>query len=788
MENLQNKIANPTPNIFSINKLLGRAIDYWYLYVISLAICVFIAWFKVHYATPMYKVYAKVLVQDNSNSNNPLSGSANGMDLSSLFGNKTNIQNEIGILQTTDLCRQVVEKMKLYINYYHKGSVRQVELYNGSPFYVDYTPDDGIVHPVSMELNFPSRNSNDFVITVGKKQIPWHFNLPLHLMHSTFLFKNRGKDFDPNASYLLTIQDPQGVATGLAANLDAELMVLKSTILNITYNTNLPQKGVDVLNGIIRAYIDRNLNQKNLTSDSTIEFINSRIALVGSELGNIESTIQQFKQSNKIADIEIQSKELITNSSSFYKQLNELEVQLQVIKTMLEYVEDEQNNRRPVPALLNSDPTFTELVTNYNATQVQRDKLLLSVKVGNPIVNNLDVQISGMRGDIIRSLESQQEALTISRQKLNAQNTELNSRIYNVPQQERQFLDYSREQSVKQALYLFLLQKREEIAIAKAANTSNASVIETPKANYLPYSPSTTSGITIGILLGVLLPTGFIILKSMLNNKILSKEDITEATPATILAEINHSPRSGILNMHEEGRSIIAEQFRIFRTNMEFALAGVQSPVILVTSGTSGEGKSFIASNLGQIYAISGKKVLLMELDLRKPKLSKMLGINSNAGFSNYIVDNRPIQHFIKPVNTTIPSLYLLPAGPVPPNPAELLMSSKMESLMTELKLQYDIIIIDTAPIGAVTDAQVLGKYADVSLYILRQGFSIKNSLQVVNDVFLNSKLPSLYLVVNDVQEGASYKYGYGYGYKYGYGYGYTDNVRKDKKRWRKEA
>ena len=219
MENQQNKLFNSTPNIFNINKLVGRAIDYWYLYLISLIICVFIAWFKVHYATPMYKVYAQVLVHDDNKSNNPLAGnSENGIDLSSLFGDKTNIQNEIGILQTTDLCRQVVDKMKLYINCYHKGSVRQVELYNGSPFWVEYTPDNGIIHPVSMELNFPSHNSNDFVITVGEKQISWHFDVPLHYKNGTFIFKNRGQDFEANTSYILTIQDPQKVATDLANN------------------------------------------------------------------------------------------------------------------------------------------------------------------------------------------------------------------------------------------------------------------------------------------------------------------------------------------------------------------------------------------------------------------------------------------------------------------------------------------------------------------------------------------------------------------------------------------
>ena len=791
MEELQNKAVNTTIGAFTVKKLLSSVIDYWYLFVISLAICVSYAWFKVHYATPMYKVYAQVLIEDDKSGNGnaqALSGGGGGMDFSSFFNDKTNIQNEIGILHTTDLCRKVVNALQLYVNYYHKGNVRTVELYDGSPFKVMFKPDNNSIVPTSMELKFASANGNAFTIKAGAKQIRGHFGDSLHFNRGTYYFIKNGGLFDTDGSYLLVVQDPEATAAGLAANLSANQMIQRSTILNLEYVTNLPEKGKDVLNGIIHAYIDRNLNEKNLTSDSTIQFINSRIALVGSELGGIESTIQQFKQSNKIADLETQSQQLVTNSSTYFQQLNELEVQLQVIKTMLTYVEDEQNNSRPVPSLLNSDETFGSLVASYNAAQVQRDKLLLSVKADNPFVKNLDVQMAGMRGDIIRSLKSQQEALTISRQKLTAQNAELNSRIYNVPKQERQFLDYSREQSIKQALYLFLLQRREEIAIARAANAPNASVIEAPKANYAPFEPNMGSGIAMGVIMGLLLPAAFIVLRLLLNNKILSKDDITDATPATILAEVGHSPRPGAINLQEEGRSVVAEQFRILRANMDFALAEVSTPVILITSGTSGEGKSFIASNLGQIYAISGKKVLLMELDMRKPKLSKMLHVNSDKGFSNYIVSNQPISDYIVPVSAATPSLFILPAGPIPPNPAELLMSGKVAHLMAELKQQYDVIIIDTAPIGAVVDAQVIGKYANVSMYIIRQRYSFKNSLQVVNDVLVNSKLRNLYLVVNDVQEGTSHKYGYGYGYQYGYGYGYTDKVRRAKKSWRRKA
>lgn len=770
---------------FISKKLLGNILDYWYLFLISLAVCLTIAWFKIHYATPMYKVYAQVLVgDDKSGSSQALTGNGGGLDFSSLISNKTNMANEMAILQTTDLSKRVVYDLNLYINYFHKGSVRTVELYDGSPFKVAYKPDHNIV-PATLELKFPNFQSNQFKITAGGKTFPWHFNDTLHFSQASYYFTNTGLGFDPEASYLLIVQDPEGVAGNVASNLTTELQSAKGSILNLTYNTNLPEKGKDILGGVIRAYINRNLDQKNIASDSTIQFINSRIALVGGDLGNIETTIQRFKQENKIADLSTQSQQYITNSNIYTDQLNNLEVQLQVIKTMLDYVQNEQNNRRPVPALLNSDPTFGGLVSSYNAAQVQRDKILLSLKEDNPIASNLDVQIAGLRGDITSSLKSQQQALTASRQKFAAQSNEVNGLIRNVPEQERRFLDYSREQNIKQALYLFLLQRREEIAIAKASNSSNVSIITSPKANYAPYEPNNTA-LTVGFIVGLLLPSGFIMLKVFLNNKVTSREDVTGATPATILSEIGHSAiAGGVINLKEEGRSIIAEQFRIFRTNMDFALANTKSPVIMITSCVSGEGKSFIAANLGQIYAVSGKRVLLMELDLRRPKLSKMLGMSYETGFSNYIISNEDIGRFIQPVNQFDSSLSILSAGPIPPNPAELLLSDKMGNLITELRQQFDVIIIDTAPIGVVTDAQILGKFADVSLYVVRQGFSIKNSMEIINDVLVNAKLPNLYLILNDVKEGTSYKYGYGYRYGYGYGYGYADKQQK-KKWWKK--
>jgi capsular exopolysaccharide synthesis family protein len=278
-------------------------------------------------------------------------------------------------------------------------------------------------------------------------------------------------------------------------------------------------------------------------------------------------------------------------------------------------------------------------------------------------------------------------------------------------------------------------------------------------------------------------PTGFIVIKQLLSNRIVSRDDITSVTTLPIIAEVGHYNGEGILDMKESGRTAVAEQFRVFRTNMDFLVAKKTCPVILITSTISGEGKSFICSSLASVYAYSGKKVLLMEMDLRKPKLSALLGVPNDTGFTSYIIGNRPVEEFIKALPGH-PNIYILSSGLVPPNPAELLLSEKIAALFAALRTQFDIIIIDSAPIGVVTDAQLLAKHSDVNLYVTRQGFSYKNSLEFLNELVEGGRIDKLYLVVNDVKKASSYRYGYGYGHGYGYGsygYGYTEK-KKGKK------
>lgn len=772
---------------FDVKKLISGLLDNWKLYFICLVLCLACGVLFIRYSTPMYYAHAKVLVQDDqSKGSSSFLGSSAFAGFSNLLNMKSNVNDELEILRTRDLMEQVVQDVNLNISYFRKGRVRSVELYKSSPFSVQFIPLRDSIPAFTCNLNFSqlgADNSFQFASDELDTTFSANFNDTILTNYALILIERTGRPFE-DAGYFFTYSPTNFVVKSITENLESEITNKETNVISLTFTSSVPGKGEDILQKLITGYINRNLSEKNKISDSTITFVNSRIDIVAAELNNIEANIQGFKQSNKIADISEQSKALISNSSIYYEKLNEVEVQLNVVNSVLATIQQDANNKRPVPSLLNTDPTFLGLVEKYNTILLQRDKLLLSTTEGNPLVTNLDIQLSNLRNDMIKSLQNQQKALQLSKDRIISENAILSNMVSNVPVQERKYVDLSREQSVKQALYLFLLQKKEETAITKASNIPNAAVIETPKSEYLPYFPQKSLVMGASLIIGLLIPAGFLLIREKLTTRITSKEDIQNATDCSILGEIGRYDKPGPLLMKDQGRSVVAEQFRILRTNMDFLTAQKTCPCILLTSSITGEGKSFIAAGLGQIYAFSGKKVLLIEMDLRKPKLSSMLEVANDYGFSNFIISGKHIREFIKPLQGN-PNMFILSSGPVPPNPAEMLMKPEVADMFDYLKKQFDLIIIDSPPIGMVTDAQILCKYADVNLYVVRQGYTFKGSIEIVNDLTLNKKFPNLYLILNDVAKGTSYRYGYGYGYGYAYGYGYGTEEKKKKNRFK---
>lgn len=769
---------------FDIKKVIYKYFSYWKYYLLSIILFVLLGAIFIRYSNPMYKIHSKLLIQEpdgSKSSSSSLLPSSQVMDFSGLFDVQNNIYNELYILQTRDLLTQVIDKMDLTKLYRTEGSIRDVDQYKRSPFRAYFEPKEDSMPELNMHYKFDEKHNNaDYIITIGESDYDGRIDDTLSLPQGRLVVTRTGMPF-LDRPYLLTIRSREAVMAEIKKNLSIVYDDKETSILVLNYNSNIPGKGEDFLKTLIYVYLNRNLNEKNEMNDSTISFINERIGIVSRDLGSIEKEIQGFKQANKLVNLEEQAKAIISTGGEYYQKLNEADVQLGIINTMLSFVQSDKYNNRPVPSLITNDPSFVLLIQQYNSLLTQKSKLLVSVKESNPLIQNLNAQVATLRGDIERNLINQKRNIEIGRNQLVAENARINQLVYEAPAHERQYIDYSREKEVKQALYLYLLQKKEETSITKASNVSNATVIETPKSDYLPYFPDKIVIFGASIMLGLVLPTLIILLKDLFNNRIVSRDDITSGTKVTILSQIGHSETAGLLSIDKDSRNSVTEQFRVLRTNLDFIAGTTKCPVVLTTSSSTGEGKSFISGNIAQLFAYTGKKVLMVEMDLRKPALSKLFGLPNERGFSNYaITKDISVLDFITEV-PNYKNLFMLHSGPVPPNPAELILARFNENMLQTLKQNFDIIIVDSPPYGIVTDTQLLTKFSDINLYVIRQGVSYKMSISQLNEMHV--KHPgNLYMVVNDVKKSSRYQYGYGNYYGYGYGYGYYSDEKKKKK------
>jgi capsular exopolysaccharide synthesis family protein len=521
-----------------------------------------------------------------------------------------------------------------------------------------------------------------------------------------------------------------------------------------------------------------NEEDKNKIADSTINFIDDRLAVVSAELSGVEKNIEQFKIKNQLStNIPEQATLALNNASDLQKQLTEQEVQINVVEALEDHLKG--NTQRIVPnAAVIQDPTYISTVQEYNTLVLERDRQLQTTKPDNPVVQNLNSQIEVVKKNLIVSLDNIKKEMQISRNELSKKNDQFKTQMKAVPSKERVFLDISRQQDIKQQLYLYLLQKREETAISKSGTLANSRLIEPGKSDALPFTPKKSLLYLAALCLGILLPSVSIYLKNVLNNTVNNRSDVTKETNVPVLGEIGHNATRKTIVAEQNSRTALAEQFRAVRTNLQFLLKGKDHQVIMITSSTVGEGKSFFTINLGSSLAISNKKVVLMELDLRKPKISKELGLSTETGFTDYLISKCNREAIIKqtPVH---PNLFLISSGSIPPNPAELLLSTEVDELFAWLKTEFDYIIVDTPPAGVVIDPVLLGKYADASIYIVRQRQTFKEQLKMVNDFKQNNKIPNLSILINDVRLNKTS----GYRYQYGYGYGYVPDYYSDGKK-----
>lgn len=748
----------PSIDIKSILAKIGKK---WHWFIISVVLCLIIAVLYAKYTPPVYQINARVLVNDDEKGGGLGKEAGALMDLGGVLGSKNSVENEVEILQTRFLLEQVVREMQLNFEYFYESGFVRRELQT-SPFKINITNAVDSIQYTSLEIEKLPGNRLRVVTEDLDQEVKWY---------ETFKIENVGNvqlvPFQqirmPDGHYGVNISSIDDRVSNLIDQLTVEVSNKQVTIVDLGLTYALPARGEEVLRTLIRRYTQINLEDKNAVADSTYKFIMERISVISSELGNIENNVQSFKQDNKLADMTEQSKLLVKNTGEFASDLAKAETQVTILNDLEAYLQDGTKNKRVFPtSLLPSDMVFSGLMEQYNTLLIERDKQLLSVTETSPFIKNIDTQIAGLRAGVLSNIQSTKNTFVVTRDRLRSQLKQTEGQIGGVPQIEKRYLDLARNQQIKQELYIFLMQKAEETAISKTSNISIAKTIDPPKSEVKPVSPKNKFVYLAGFFAGLVIPLLLLLVKSFFETTIQTKEDITNLTRVPVIGEISHNTTSDNLIVASNGRSAISEQFRALRTNLSFYLKTKEQKVILLTSSMSGEGKSFTAINLGNILALSGKKVLLMELDLRKPGLSVKLDIKNSMGFSNYVIDESlTVDQLITPLDIN-KNLFIVSSGPLPPNPAETILSDRTEELMTELKARFDYIIMDAPPVGIITDAQLLSPFADLTIYVVRQGITQKKQLEIVDELYRNDKMKNLSIVVNDIE---SKEYGFGYGY-----------------------
>ncbi|HJP63500.1 MAG TPA: polysaccharide biosynthesis tyrosine autokinase [Mucilaginibacter sp.] len=755
-------------------EIIFTYLRHWKWFLLSIMIALTFGYIYLKLVTPKYKIETDLLIKPDKSS----SGSQNDLlqDLN-LFTSDKIIDNEVQILQSKDILEKVIRSLNLQTSYYLVKGVRKRELYSFAPFEVKMILPDP---HAEYDQKFAIRLIDSVTAEVNGKKVL--LNKPYLVNVGQIIITRRAKWSGAfNELYNVKFNDVDDLIENYSNRLKVEPVSKQATVLTISIEDALPERGKDVLNRLLEEYNHAALEDKNKVSANTLAFITDRLSNIKGSLGSVEKNVQNYKSQNRIANIGSQSQILLQSVGDNDAQLNKVVIQLDVLQNLEKYLNTNNNDPSSLPSMLGiEDVTLLGLVSNLGEAQQKRQSLLQTVTETNPLVGSYDDQISALKSTIIKSVQNLKRGLEITKQKLEEKNNKFENAIRAIPSQERGLLDVMRQQHLQDTLYMYLLQKREETEMKLASGVADSRTIDHARSSKRPVKPVKSLVYVTFFLLGIFMPASVIYGRGALNFRISRKTDIRRVTNVPIIAEISHSDSQSALLVVEKPRSIVAEQIRALRTNLQFIIPSEDQKTILFTSSISGEGKSFISLNLGSSLAMSGKRVVILELDLRKPKLHMGLDIENINGLSTYLIGK--INY--KDILIEIPlqkNYYIIPCGPIPPNPAELLGNGHIGKLIDQLKKEFDYIILDAPPVGLVTDAQILGAYADATMFIVRHNYTAKNHIYAIEDLNKHKKFKNLNIVLNSIKFKDSYGYGYGYGYGYSYGGGYYEEESTSK-------
>ena len=802
----QNNFNNiPQLEPIDLKEIFFKVFQHWFFILVTVVVFLAIAFTINRYSTRLFKTEMTLLIEDESSN----SGPAAVMERMGYSNPRLNFFNEKLILGSFTQIERTVKKLDFEISYYTKGSVKTVEVYHPSNFNVEYDT----LHPqivgvvfdvilldnkkvlVNLELadNYTPKIFNlkdqNRVDSVNFDFISKEYNIGEWIVGNSFKFKINTTDVnyeDEGIDFFSFIfNTDESLANRYYRYVTIAPSAEESSGMNLSTIGPNGSKDIVLLNTFAQTYIEYGLALKNEISDNTVKFIDHQVIGIQDSLNYAEDLLQRFRSDNKVIDLSSKGTNLFEKLIEIESQLSKDEFRLQYYNSIKKYLNKGESllNVSAPSAMGIEDPLLNKMIIDLSSLYAQRTSLRAIANENNPQITSLNIQIKQTKEILKENLNNIISNVKLIIKDHKSRLSRVEQKVQDLPKTERSYIKIERKFKLSEGLYTFLMQKRAEAGIAKAGNIADNKIIDFAKTHRTPLKPNTQTAYAIALLLGLILPIGIILGLDYLNNKIKSRKQLERITPIPVLGVVGHSDINSNLIVYERPKTAVSESFRAIRADLNFLLKDkkVGEPkVILVTSSIGGEGKTFTSLNIATVIANGGKKVALLGVDLRKPKIFNDFKLKNDVGISNYLIGQVSVNEILQ--QTFIENLSIIPSGAVPPNPSELLLGDRFEILLNELKKDFEFIILDTPPVGLVADAFQIMHLTDASLFMVRQNYTEENVLEFINDKYTNKIVKNISIIFNDFNHKAGYGYGYGSGYGYGYGYGYYDEENETKK------
>lgn len=759
----------------SIRETLLRYLVNLPLFILSMVLCVGGVNIYLRYSDKVYQANSQLLVGGSN------AVSANNTDLvtQGLYGVRSiNIDNELELLRSKKLIERVVRKGNFNLRYFNEGTIKRMELHQLSPIYAKIIHLNDSIRAWSVSIN-DLNNKGALYSSEQIKKRSFKWNDTLNLSFGKIVIAKRFSDVkDDGKPHTIEWTPTSNAADEIRNSLSVKSLSARTTIISLSILSSNPTRAADILNLLGYEFAEQDVELKREISVSTLRFIDDRLKVVSNDLRRLDSSKSEMHGDFRFLDAGSELMYYQNKYGQTESRLDDAFIDTAVIRLIEDYVKDDRNRYKKIFSPLGlGDPSLAATIGKYNDLVAERDKAAFENPNDNIIMSSIENNLANMRANVLISLGNVKRAYGLKIQIFNERNNAYNAKMGEIPDKNALELELKKQKELKERLYLYLLQKREETAIGAISSKSNYSTIDPASFSMVPIEPKESQIKTFAFILGLAIPIGLLYLIDLMNDKIISRNDITSKSGIAIVGEISHLEGQDELVVNKS-RSMIAEQFRIMRSNLQFLIPftkDTKAKTFLITSTISGEGKSFISTNLAGVLELTGKKVALLEFDLRKLKSLKIIRNEEfNKGITNFLIGQTDDLNDLAYTIDDFPNLHVYKTGPLPPNPSEIMISERMGLLFEKLKENYDYIVIDSSPVGLVSDAFALEQYTDATIYIVRQRYSLKKKLGFINELKSSGKLRNMVLVINDINPSGKYGY-YGYGYTYGYrnNYGY---------------